>query len=149
MATISRLNAFTSTAVLLLVLIGYGSETCSSTAPKPTSDLLQQVIVGHYRAIEDNQLDEAMHYYHSQSPEIIETRKNFELDLSQFLLKTTTLSFYYVGQQGEFAVAKAKHKYLMIVGLKFIEHFVDVVYQLREEQGSWKIWKRRETLVVM
>lgn len=138
-------TVITISVLSLLALTAYANQSYSSPLPRPTADLLRQVIVAHYQAIEENRLDEAMHFYHSKSPEIVQTRENIELDLSQFLLKTTTMNFCYDGHQGEFAMATAKHRYLMIVGIKFIEHLVEVKYQLREEQGSWKIWKRRET----
>lgn len=138
-------TVITISVLSLLTLTAYANQSYSSPSPRPTADHLRQVIVAHYQAIEENRLDEAMHFYHSKSPEIVQTRENLELDLSQFLLKTTTMNFCYDGQQGEFAMATAKHRYLMIVGIKFIEHLVEVKYQLREEQGSWKIWKRRET----
>ena len=106
--------------------------------------VLQQVIVDHYYAIGENRLDEAMGYYHSRSPEIIQTREDIEIGLSQFLQRTTTLNFCYTGQVDGFAIATAKHRILLISGVKFIELFVDVVYQLRLEQGSWKIWTQRD-----
>ena len=144
-ATIRILNTCASNAVLLLALIVCGGNAYSSPTPIPTTGVLQQVIVDHYYAIGENRLDEAMGYYHSQSPELVQTRKDIELGLSQFLLITTTLNFCYTGQVGGFAVATAKHRYLIITGIKFMEHFVDAVYQLREEQGNWKIWTQRDS----
>ena len=58
---------FAITVMFLLALTGLGKKTYSSPTPLPTTDLLRQVIVAHYRAIEDNRLEEAMHYYHSQA----------------------------------------------------------------------------------
>lgn len=145
MLKVHSMNTCASTIVLLLVLVSCRGGAYSGPAPTPTTDVLRQVIVAHYHAIEDNRLDEAMHYYHSQSPEVVQTRESIELGLSQFLLKTTTMTFCYLGQDQEFAVATAKHRYLVISGVKFVEHFVDVVYQLREERGSWKIWTKQDT----
>lgn len=140
------MNIRAGTIMSLLVLISCRGGAHSVTAPTPTTDILRATVVAHYYAIEDNRLDEAMYYYHSQSPEAVQTRKDIEFSLSQFLLKTTTMTFCYVGQDHEFAVARAKHRYLMISGIKFVEHFVDVEYQLREEQGSWKIWAKQDAL---
>ena len=144
-AIIGSLNTCASNAVLLLALIVCGGNAYSSPTPLPTTGALQQVIVDHYYAIRENRLDEAMGYYHSQSPELVQTKKDIELGLSQFLLITTTSNFCYTGQVGGFAVATAKHRYLRIVGIKFMEQFVDVVYQLREEHGNWKIWSQRDS----
>ncbi len=144
MVAIRCLFTCASNAVLLLALMVCDVNAYSSPAPLPTTGVLQRVIEDHYYAIGENRLDEAMSYYHSQSPEIVATRENIEFGLSQYLLKTTTMTFCYVGQEGDIAVARAKHRYLMITGIKFIEHFVDTVYQLREEQGSWKIWTQQQ-----
>jgi hypothetical protein len=107
-----------------------------------TADSLRQIILAHYYAISENRLGQAMHYYHSQSPELYETRTMIEQGLSQFLQKTTTMCFCYLGQQDE--VATAKHRYLRIAGIKFMEHSVKVTYQLRKEHGNWKIWSQRD-----
>ena len=135
-------------ALLLFVLTGFGGDVYSSPAPMPTTEVLRQVVVAHYQEIGENRLDEAMGYYHSQSPEKVQTRENIEFGLSQYLLRTTTMNFCYAGQQGEFAVATAKHRYLMISGIKFIEHTANVDYQMRQEQGRWKIWTQRDRLIV-
>ena len=144
MAVIGSLNTCASNAVLLLALIVCGVNAYSSPTSIPTTGVLQQVIVDHYYAIGENRLDEAMGYYHSRSPEIIQTREDIEFGLSQFLQRTTTLNFCYTGQVDGFAIATAKHRILLIAGVKFIELIVDVEYQLREEQGSWKIWSQRD-----
>ena len=143
MSAIHSVTACRSTALLLLALTSFGGDAYSS--PTPTTEQLRQVVVDHYYAIRENRLDEAMGYYHSQSPELVQTKKDIELGLSQFLLITTTSNFCYTGQVGGFAVATAKHRYLRIVGIKFMEQFVNVVYQLREEQGNWKIWSQRDS----
>ncbi len=143
MPAIRYLHTRASNTVLLLALMLCGGNAYSSPTTLPTIGVLQQVIMDHYYAISENRLNEAMAYYHSQSPEIVATRESIEIGLSQYLLKTTTRTFCYVGQQGEIAIATAKHSYLMITGIKFIEHVDDTVYQLREEQGSWKIWTQK------
>ena len=137
------MTSYRNVVLLFLALTGFGGEAYSSPTPMPITDLLRQVIEAHYYAIGENRLDEAMGYYHSQSPEIVATRESIEFGLSQYLLKTTTMTFCYAGQEGEIAVATAKHRYLIITGIKFMEHFVDAVYQLRQEQGSWKIWTQQ------
>ena len=145
MYCVDSMTSYRNVVLLFLALTGFGGEAYSSPTPMSITDLLRQVIEAHYYAIGENRLDEAMGYYHSQSPEIVQTRENIEYGFSQYLLRTTTMSFCYAGQEGEFAVATAKHRYLMISGIKFIEHIVDVDYQLRREQESWKIWTQRDS----
>ena len=142
---ISNITSCRNLVLLFLALTGFDGKVYSSPTPMSITDLLQQVIEAHYYAIGENRLDEAMGYYHSQSPEIVQTRENIVYGFSQYLLRTTTMSFCYAGQEDEFAVVTAKHRYLMISGIKFIEHIVDVDYQLRREQESWKIWTQRDS----
>ena len=141
---IHRMISYPSIVLLLFTLISFGGDAYST--PMPTADALRQVIVAHHYAIGENRLEEAMGYYHSQSPDLAQTREDIEYGFSQYLLRTTTMSFCYNGREGEYALAAAKHRHLMISGIKFIEHIVDVVYQLREEQGNWKIWTKRDSL---
>ena len=146
MPTIRSVTVSAYTAILLSALTGFGEDAVSSPTQIPTTDQLQQIIVAYYHAIEDNQLDEAMRHYHSQSPEFARAREDIEFGLSQYLLKTKILTFCYAAQKGDIAVAKAKHRYLMITGIKFLVYFVDAEYELREEEGHWKIWTQRDSL---
>ena len=134
--------------LLLLVLTGFAADVYSIPIPMPTTRLLRQVVLDHYYAIGENRIDEAMGYYHSQSPDRTKTRENIEYGFSQYLLRTTTMDFCYIGEEGEFAVATAKHRYLMISGIKFMDQITNVIYRLREENGSWKIWAKRDGPVV-
>ena len=132
------------TAILLLLsTAGLHADAQSCAGPAATVTLLNDVIVGHYGAIAENRLKEAVRFYHNQSPEVVQTRKNIELGLSQFLLKTTTLSFEFIGQRHDLAFGRASHRFLRIAGVKFFEEFVDVSYVFRKEGGAWKLWMAR------
>ncbi len=130
--------------LLLFTVSSFADEGHPRQSSNHLTDQLRRVVKAHYSAIEENRLDEAMFYYHSQSPEIENTKGIIEFGLSQYLLKTTIMDFCYGGQQGHLTLVTAKQRYLMIVGVKFIEHSVNAVYLLRQEEGNWKIWSQRD-----
>ncbi len=138
----AAMTVHTGTALLLLGLGVSCGDTRSNPTAMPMEEILRKVVVGHYHAIEDNQIDEAMSYYHSQSPQASQARENIEFGLSAYWQKTTTMSFRYIGRDKEFAKAKATHRYLIIMGVKFIEQSADIVYLFREERGAWKVWTK-------
>jgi len=144
-SAIRSLSIVTITIFLLFALPGLGECVHASQETIPTTAQLRQVIVAHYRAIEENQLNQAMRQYHSQSPDKAQARENIEDGLSQFLQKTKTINFCYDGLKEGLVFATAQHKFLRISGIKFTVEFIDMVYQLREEQGNWKIWSQQIT----
>jgi len=144
MSAIRSLSVCAITTCLLLALSGFGGDAYSSQPTVPTTAQLQQVIVAHYRAIEENRLDEAMRQYHSQSPKFVETSEKVKFGLSQYLLKTSIAAFCFTGREAGVAFATARHRSLMITGMKLIESQFEVEYQLREENGVWKIWAQRD-----
>jgi hypothetical protein len=103
---------------------------------------LKNVIDGHYAEIGENRLNEAVRFYHSNSPEVAHIRTEIELNQAAFLQRTTTLSFEFTGygQREDIAFAKARHRFLRIAGMKFFEEFAEVSYTFRKEGDSWKLW---------
>ena len=105
--------------------------------------LLKDVVVGHYQAVSENRLEEAVRFYHSSSPEVARIRTEIELSQAAYLQKTATLSFDFIDQREDFAFGKARHRFLRIAGMKFFEKFADVSYVFRKEGGTWKLWMAR------
>lgn len=101
---------------------------------------LKNIIVGHYAAIGENRLNEAVHFYHSDTPELAHIRTEIELNQAAYLQKTTTLSFELTGQRENLAFARARHRFLRIAGVKFFEEFAEVSYIFRKEGDAWKLW---------
>ena len=144
MSALRSLSVCVITTFLLLALSGFGGDVYSSQPTMPTTAQLQQVIVAHYRAIEENRFDDAMRQYHSQSPKFVETSEKVKFGLSQYLLKTSTTAFCFTGREAGIAFATVRHRSLMITGMKLIKSDFEVEYQLREENGVWKIWAQRD-----
>jgi len=102
---------------------------------------LKDVVVGLHNAIAENRLEEAVRFYHSDSPEA--TRIRTEIEQATYLQKTTTLSFAFIGQHEDLAFGKARHRFLRIAGIKFMEKFAEVSYVFRREGDTWKLWTAR------
>lgn len=145
MSVIRRVNTSTSTAIILIALTSFIGNAFSSSALAPTTSDLRQVIEAHYQAIGDNQLDQAMRQYHSQSPDLIQARENIKFGLSQYLLRSKSIKICYQGVDGEYADVTAKHKLMIISGKKIMEQTVDTVYKLRKDRGNWKIWTQQDS----
>ena len=127
------------TAVLLLLSTA-GLHADARVGSLAIETLLKNVVVGHYHAIAENRLEEAVRFYHSGSPEVTRIRTAIGLGQAAYLQKTATLSFEFIGQRHDLAFGKARHRFLRIAGLKFFEEFVDVSYVFRKEGRVWKLW---------
>ena len=132
-----------SIAAILLLHSTMGLHADAPVGSVAIETLLKNVIVGHYHAIGENRLEEAVRFYHSDSPEVARIRTEIELGQAAYLQKTTTLKFDFIGQREDLAFGKARHRFLRIAGMKFFERFVDVSYVFRKEGGAWKLWMAR------
>ena len=130
------------TAVLLLLSTA-GLHADARVGSLAIETLLKNVVVGHYHAIAENRLEEAVRFYHSGSPEVARIRTEIELRQAAYLQKTATLSFAFIGQREDLAFGKARHRFLRIAGMKFLEEFAEVSYVFRKEGGTWKLWMAR------
>lgn len=101
---------------------------------------LYRIVAAYYYAIGENRLEEAMSFYHEDSPQADEARRELVFGQSAYLQRTSTLSLDLIHQNGERAVVLATHRHLRIAGIKFMEEFTETRYVLRRERGAWKLW---------
>lgn len=130
-------------AAVLLLLSTLGSRADARVGSITIETFLRDVIIGHYHAIAENRLEEAVRFYHSSSPVVSRIRREIALGQAAYLQKTATLSFEVIGQRQDRAFGRAKHRFLRIAGLKFFEELADVSYVFRKEGGAWKLWTAR------
>ena len=103
---------------------------------------LYRIVTAYFYAIGENRLEEAMSFYHEDSPQADETRRELEFGRSAYLQRTNTLSFDLVHHDGERAVVVATHRHLRISGIKFMEELAETRYVLRRQGDAWKLWSR-------
>jgi hypothetical protein len=75
---------------------------------------------------------------HSHSPVYAKTRsamKNWP-----FKLETTILYFKVIGEDGDFAFARARTKTTKLSGPEFQDNVTDALHAFKKEGADWKIW---------
>ncbi len=107
---------------------------------------LHRIVTAYFYAIGENRLEEAMSFYHEDSPQADETRRELEFGRSAYLQRTNTLSFDLVHHDGERAVVVATHRHLRIAGIKFMGALVETRYVLRRQGVAWKLWSSVDRL---
>ena len=127
-----------STVVLLLTFAALPQTVAGSVDAAE----LYRIVTAYFYAIGENRLEEAMSFYHEDSPQAEETRRELEFGRSAYLQRTTTLSFDLVHHDGERAVVVATHRHLRIAGIKFMEDLAETRYVLRRQGDAWKLWSR-------
>jgi len=124
------------TAVLLLTVAALPQTVAGSVDAAE----LYRIVTAYYYAIGENRLEEAMSFYHEDSPQVDETRRELVFGQSAYLQRTSTLSLDLVHHDGERAVVLATHRHLRIAGIKFMEALAETRYVLRRQGDAWKIW---------
>lgn len=124
--------------VLALVAVNIGGRAESDTID-PTLQL-RAIVDGHYYEISESRVDEAMSYYHSRSPQAEQGRESIEYGVTQFRQFATILEFNVVRSDEHIALARARHRILRIIGIKYLEKVADRLYTFRRERGAWKLW---------
>ncbi len=125
-----------STVVLLLTFAALPQTLAGSVDAAE----LYRIVTAYFYAIGENRLEEAMSFYHEDSPQADEARRELEFGRSAYLQRTNTLSFDIVHYDGERAVVVATHRHLRIAGIKFMEEFAETRYVLRRQGDAWKLW---------
>ena len=126
-------------AVVLLLAFATLPQTVASSVDAAE---LYRIVTAYFHAIGENRLEEAMSFYHEESPQADEARRELEFGRSAYLQRTHTLSFDLVRHDGERAVVVATHRHLRIAGIKFMEEFAETRYVLRRQGDAWKLWSR-------
>ncbi len=124
-------------AVVLLLGIAALPQTAAGSVDAAE---LYRIVTAYFYAIGENRLEEAMSFYHEDSPQADEARRELEFGRSAYLQRTNTLSFDLVDHDGERAVVVATHRHLRIAGIKFMEEFAETRYVLRRQGDAWKLW---------
>ena len=130
--------------IVLLVAFAMLAETLAGSTVE--SDL-HRLINDYYYAIGENRLEEAMGFYHEDSPEADRTSQELLYGQSAYLQRTSTLNLDLVQRDCKRAVLRAAHRHLRIVGIKFMETFTEAEYILHRQGDTWKIWSIKERRV--
>ncbi len=125
-----------SAIVLLLAMTALPQTVADSV----DAAALYRIVTAYFYAIGENRLEEAMSFYHEDSPQAGEARRELVFGQSAYLQRTSTLSLDLVHLDGEHAIVLATHRHLRIAGIKFMEEFAETRYVLRRQGDTWKLW---------
>ena len=127
-----------TTVVLLLTFAALPQTVaCSVDATE-----FHRIVTAYFYAIGENRLEDAMSFYHEDSPQAGEARRELVFGQSAYLQRTSTLKLDLVDHDSERAVVLATHRHLRIAGIKFMEQLVETRYVLRRQGDAWKPWSR-------
>jgi hypothetical protein len=119
----------------------------AAAADSLVEDDISRLVNDYYYAIGESRLEEAMGFYHEDSPQVDSTREELAFGRSAYLQRTSTLRLDLVQTDGQRAVVRAAHRHLRIAGIKFMETYTEAEYTLRRQGDAWKIWSREERRV--
>lgn len=126
-------------AVVLSLAIGTLPPTVADSVD---SAALYRIVTAYFYAVGENRFEQAMSFYHRDSPQADEERRELEFGQSGFLQRTYTVSIDLIHHDGQRAVVVATHRHLKIAGIKFMEVFAESRYVLHRQGDAWKIWSR-------
>ncbi len=124
-------------AIVLLLAMAALPQTVAGSVDAAA---LYRIVTAYFYAIGENRLEEAMSFYHEDSPQAGEARRELVFGQSAYLQRTSTLSLDLVHLDGEHAIVLATHRHLRIAGIKFMEEFAETRYVLRRQGDTWKLW---------
>jgi len=99
---------------------------------------LRAVIEANEAAVANGNLDGMSRTLHSQSPVYAKTRS--AMKDWPFKLKAEILYFKAIGEDGDFAFARARIKTTKLSGPEFKDNVTDEVHAFKKEGPDWKIW---------
>ena len=103
---------------------------------------LKQVVLTNFAASEKEDANAVMETLHADSPTIKSTSQVLEGLFSFYDLKYELLSFSFLVQDGDYAVARAKQKTTKIAGDEFKNNVLDSIYIFRQQDAAWKLWQQ-------
>lgn len=124
-------------AIVLLLAMAALPQTVAGSVDAAA---LYRIVTAYFYAIGENRLEEAMSFYHEDSPQADEARRDLVFGQTAYLQRTSTLSLALLHYNGERAVILATHRHLRIAGIKFMEERVETRYVLRLQRDAWKLW---------
>jgi hypothetical protein len=121
------------------------SMTCLASSyaePDPTAEAIKSVAERTVAALQAEDLDAAISTIHSHSPTVLLSKKSLPDLFENFDINTELLSFAYIGQNEDYAVARTKTRYTKVSGPFFQNQEVDTITVYRQEDGKWKVWNQ-------
>jgi hypothetical protein len=101
---------------------------------------IEVTVAKNFKAIEDGSLDAYMNTIHSQTPGYLSTKQATETVFQNYKLRQKVVYFKYIGQEGEFAIARVRYTTEKVSGGAFNNNEIDEIMVFKKENGEWKNW---------
>lgn len=109
----------------------------------PLAGDLRGVVTGNVAAYDKEDLDAAMGFVHTQSPDYESTKAALTNQFADLDVTSELVNFQYVGHDDEFAVARVKLKTTGKPDSGFVGNTTDSMMIFHMEGGKWKLWTEK------
>ena len=121
--------------IILPILLLMCFVACSPNNSKIETEL-ETIAREYLKAMESEDHDAVMKTIHTGSVDYAYRNRNTER-----LFKDKLLQFRYIGQDGEYAIARFEFASERTSGKDYKNHSNDTIHVFRKEDGKWKIWR--------
>lgn len=103
---------------------------------------LKSVVTNNFESLQIEDIEATMKTIHTQAPGYLQTRELSKQLFPYYDLTYTLLSFNYIAQDGDYALARGSQKTMKETGPVFQNNIVDFIYVFKQENGQWKFWSQ-------
>ena len=130
--------------VMFVAICGilYPSERVVVNADANLEAALYAVILENFRATGAEDLDAMMDTFHIQAPNLSTTKEFAKQVFEVYDLKYEIHVLRYVGQDGDYVIARLEFTTEQVAGPEFEDNKLDTFHVFRQENGKWKIWSQ-------
>jgi hypothetical protein len=125
----------------VLVLLSLGAPAARA-AEDALAGSLRQVVVENLAAFNRKDVDAAMSFVDTRSPDYGATKDELVQDFKGYDLTADLVGFTLIGHDDEFAVARVKTKTSGKPNSGFVNNTVDAIAIFHQQNGAWKLWSQ-------
>ncbi len=138
---------YAATSIMLLLclyFVAFSPENADfvADADEDVEAELKALVIENLRATRTEDLDAMLDTLHSESPNYLQIEKIANTLFKTYDLNYDLLLFRYIGQDGEYAIARFKYSTEQVAGPEFNDNILDTIHVFRGENGMWKIWSQ-------
>ena len=104
------------------------------------STLIKDVFNENLNSCQQENMEAMLDTVHSQSPSYLMSKQQMSTIFENFDLNYELTYYKYIGQDNDYAVARARFTSKKISGSAFQDNEVDSIQIFKKEDGVWKIW---------
>jgi hypothetical protein len=127
---------------LLFVLPVYAETIKEPDKKEDTATGIKGVVLKNLAACENEDSVAMMATIHTQSPSFLITKQQVEPMFENYDLKYKLTYFKYIGQDGEYAVARIRQLTEKVAGGYFQNNEIDMIQVFKKENDEWKYWSQ-------